>query len=149
MTNHVTEQELLEHALGTIDDEGGRRVSRHCDECVSCKEAYLVVVSSIDRIRSCEVVVDVPLPDLMQVLKKADARSALAGDANARPLRKRMLGMVRFAAVLCAGIGIGYAAAVMMHQPSQSVIRQQFVSRTIHAQGAVFLSCRVDGLMRR
>jgi len=149
MTTHLTEQELLEHVLGTLDDDNARRVAGHCEACPSCREALHAVEASVDRIRSCEVAVDVTVPDLAMALKGPEAVLAPLLETGTRSRRRRTLEILRLAAVLCIGIGIGYVAAVLIHRPTPGVVRQQFVSRTIHTPGMGFVSCRVDGLVRR
>jgi hypothetical protein len=153
MNIHCTEDELLKCALGVLSGRDNRRVREHTGSCPQCAAALKVVDGSLEALAQCDPVISMDVPDL------AAARERVRTLASAQVPYQRQLGegsglrrgnrlrlLIRFAAVLCIGIGIGYEASDLTRQPEPTVVRQLVVPRRSTREAGEFVSCNANDL---
>ncbi len=156
MNTHCTEDELLQFALGVLNGHAESRIRTHVVSCAQCTTRLKGIEKSLTTLGKCEPDVAMDLP----VLGVARRRFRAPGADNNYPRRRSISGLesrdwnrfgslVRLAAVLCVGVGIGYAAFGLLHPSEPTVLRQLVVPRASDHNPDGFVVCGVDGLQAR
>jgi hypothetical protein len=156
MNTHCTEDELLQFALGVLNGQAESRIRTHVVSCAQCATRLNVIKETLSALKECDPQISVDIP----VLSVARGPMGAPEAGNGHPLGKHInssdpreftrLGIwIRFAAVLCVGIGIGYASFGLFHPPQPTVFRQLVVPRASDHNPDGFAVCSVDGLQTR
>jgi hypothetical protein len=129
MTRHISEDTLLELALGLSDARSERSVRKHLEECLKCRALLKDVEQTVNRIKDVTPVVAADLPVLPS-------------------LRHGRHAWLRVAAMLAIGFGLGFLASESLHSPSVVVVRQQLVSKPPELSTTGFVACDEVDLSR-
>jgi hypothetical protein len=155
MNTHCSEDELLQFGLGVLDGRAELRVRTHVGSCSQCAALLTAVERSLAVLGECNPVISMDVPDLTVARNRAFGSGVVCGPEwqgnreGSKPREAGRMAMVRFAAVLCLGIGIGFAASDFTRQSEPTVVRQQIVPRPTTPRAGEFTSCRVDELQAR
>ena len=156
MNTHCTEDELLQFALSVLNGHAESRIRTHVVSCAQCATRLKGMEKSLTTLGKCEPNVSMDLPVLSVVQRRFRApgadnnypRGRSASGLESRDWNRFGL-LVRFAAVLCVGIGIGYAGFGLFHPAEPTVLRQLIVPRASVLDQGGFTPCSVDGLRAR
>jgi hypothetical protein len=126
MTIHQNEDRLLELALGLLDEESQRQVRLHLQHCATCRELYDDVEGTLLHLKNVPLVTEPRIPELPG-------------------LPHRRYALIRTAAVLAIGFGLGVVAAESLETPPIVTIQQQISPRSPELPRSGFVPCdRVD-----
>lgn len=156
MNTHCNEDELLQFALGVLNGQPESRILEHVGSCALCSTRLNAIKKTLNALEKCDPQISVDIPVLSvarRPLGAPDAGKGHPGGKYANGFGSRELNRlglwIRFAAVLCVGIGIGYAAFGLLHPSEPTVLRQLVVPRAFDLNPDGFVVCGVDGLQAR
>ena len=122
MTQHVSEDTLLELALGLLDTLAESRVRHHLQGCPLCLGLSEDVEKTLHHIKDVAPKVNADIPPL--------------------PLfRLNRYKWLRVAAMLAIGFGMGVLASESFRSPSIQIVQQQIISKPPELPAAEFVAC--------
>jgi anti-sigma factor RsiW len=129
MTRHVSEDTIIQLTLGLLNRRAEENVRRHLGECPACRMQAKEVQATIDQIKEVTPQIHADMPALPSL----------------EPVRSRWLAV---AAVLAAGIGLGFIASESLRPSALSVVPQQIVPRSPDQARYGYVTCDEIDLLR-
>jgi anti-sigma factor RsiW len=99
------DDELVELALGDVDEPRRSQLIRHLVDCAQCRTAYDAIAIAVDAVLPAAPEIAPPVGFDQRVLTRIGAVSAAATEAPQRPARRRRLVIAAAAAVLAILLG--------------------------------------------
>ncbi len=122
MTRHVSEDTMLKLVLGLLDPPAEGRVRHHLEGCTRCRGLREEMGRTIGLIQ--------------------DITPEVRADIPAHPFpAQNPYKLLRVAAMLAVGFGLGFLASESLRSPVMTVVRQQLDPRPPAHAGAGFVAC--------